>query len=112
MSGLVSNYFRSIKLTTDSVDYEILQNADVKAAIMEKKNMTSEQYDEALAGDGFRYLNIIISGNGFKVSLNNDNYYDLWANKVFFTDGYTATKIKSVRINTSGVTLYFGFEVQ
>lgn len=109
---MIRNYQRTIKIITDSDDYEIMKDPNVKNAMIERLHTNSDDYDNMIENYGIRDLDFTIFGSGFKVSINHDNYYDLFAGKIFSTNGNTTELINSIRIDTAGRDLEFTFNIK
>ncbi len=107
----VHDAFRIVSSTTTSADYNILTDALVKASISERLGLTSDQYDERLAGKGIVNINFQILGSGFNVSINNEIYQPLFDDSIYSTGDYIRKSFKSIRISADAVDFQFRFNI-
>lgn len=89
---------RSIKITTATVDEDILKNVDIQKRICERLAIAEDKYLRLLGKDGIKMdLTISFSATN-KVSVNNCLFDDIFEDSVFTTGGKIL--VKTVKIKT------------
>ena len=104
------SYFRNIEVTTTTADEELLDNADVRTAIMERLGLsTTAEYTTAMTA-GFQDMFVSVFGSGTRISINNETYNELLEDSVYSTSDYVRVGITSIRSETAS-TVIFSFNI-
>lgn len=100
----LSFYPINISLTTNSADYDILQNTIVKDRLKERYGWNEVRYQEEVQ-KGIRGLYFDIYCENTQVKINDGNYQALIANAVYSTDDYLNYGIKSIKIKDTAINI-------
>lgn len=102
--------FVTVAFTTNSIDYELFDDSGIRNAIKEKLSKTEAELTTILA-EGIRGLYYQILINGTNVSINGETYQPPFDDTIVSSDGYVRRPITSIRIEGTGFSGQFRFNI-
>ena len=106
----ISTYFKTLTFTSTTVDYDLLQDANIKQQIKDRFGYTTEEQYTDLIAEGIYnfYFQIYCSGTTIKI---NGDEVELLNNEVYSSGGYIAESIKTIKISSNSTVGQFRFNI-
>ena len=105
------NFIRNVSFTTTSADYELLQDTNIKAFIMERLGyITDEQYQKYLSSNSLNMYFEIYFTSPQKVSING-GYYQTTMDGDLYYSGNFINSLQSLKIQNTGVSGMIAFQI-
>lgn len=106
----LSYYPINLKFTTDSADYDILQNTEVKGRLQTRYGWDETRYQKEVE-KGLRNINFDIFCKDTQVKINDGDYQELIANAGYFSDDFLNFPIKSIKIKDTAIEVILSIKI-
>ena len=109
-----NRYFRTVATTVGSIDYELFDDAIIRAAIIALYGTDEADLAERLADEGIKglYYQILADTGTLRINDEDPNYVP-FDNAIFTSGDYVTEGITSMRlIGANGATIQFRFNIR
>jgi len=91
--------YSNIKFSTTAIEEDILLNSDIKASIMRKRAITTDEQYTDLLTKGIPDMDFMIFASDTRISANDIDYSEgeLLNNKIYVSGDYLRKSIKSIK---------------
>ena len=104
-------FIRNVNFTTDSADYELLQDTNIKQAIMERLGLEKEDdYQRYLDNKQLNMYFEIYFTSPQKVSVNKSYYYSTMEGDLYYSGDFV-NPVQSIKIQANGASGMIAFQI-
>lgn len=104
-------FIRNVNFTTDSADYELLQDTNIKQAIMERLGLEKEEdYQRYLDNKQLNMYFEIYFTSPQKVSVNKSYYYSTMEGDLYYSGDFV-NPVQSIKIQANGASGMIAFQI-
>jgi len=105
--------YSNIKFSTTVIEEEILLNANIKASIMRKRALTTDQQYTDLLAEGIPNFDFMIFTSDTRISINGNDYSEgeLLENKVYVSGDFIRKEVKSIKSESVVTDAIFSYNL-